>query len=515
MDSSLKTKFRLPNLVACRAELISELMKELKNIGEDSLSLSIKNKIRDSGIELKATGWLSLGQVLAIDEILEESRFDLRLQEKTGRGSCTNPTGRKSQILEIVRPLGIRSVVSFFPNFLSLFNRILEIRKIESTSERSIQFEISYRQNVLGSPDYLTLKPQLDKLFDRFVADIVGNLNGVGEIFNADLNLKVLERNNSKSTAAVIQMGPLPRASEKKLKFAVLAGLILSPLAFFVLGHPVMALLAAVCNASAFYAWRTALQRHENPILKRILAEMESRDKLKLTLDRQTSKRRTLEKVLDEIALKELQLYHDIQTPLSVIQLSGRSMKQRQEVQLISLAAKRIKNMADELREQASTRRAQHVQMDVVKSLIKEVVHSHRVLIVENENVRIEYSLKGSEGLVKISPTELYRILSNLLKNALDSGAVGVIHLDLRIDKNYLLLDVCDSGPGFGKSSKHGMGLGLLHAQRRVSEWGGHLSVSSTAENKTGTRVSIALPFYRDLVEMSWEEDQGEEVSVC
>jgi signal transduction histidine kinase len=98
---------------------------------------------------------------------------------------------------------------------------------------------------------------------------------------------------------------------------------------------------------------------------------------------------------------------------------------------------------------------------------------------------------------------ELMRVIQNLLKNAIESGASSV-SVDFDGSEKEVSLTVRDDGPGMtpqqlnnalrgGFTTKpHGTGLGLSICRHIVASHGGRLLLKSTSQ--VGTEASMFLP---------------------
>src|SRR5262249_50328066 len=104
-------------------------------------------------------------------------------------------------------------------------------------------------------------------------------------------------------------------------------------------------------------------------------------------------------------------------------------------------------------------------------------------------------------------PTELKRILSNVINNSIESleNQSGMINIQLFSHSDTCVIEVNDNGRGipaslvprvteagftYGKNS--GSGLGLHHAVTKLKEWNGSLEIASR-ENE-GTKVKLIFP---------------------
>lgn len=105
---------------------------------------------------------------------------------------------------------------------------------------------------------------------------------------------------------------------------------------------------------------------------------------------------------------------------------------------------------------------------------------------------------------VEADRDQLYRVLSNIARNAVEAGARRLQVAAMR-ERAGIIIDVADDGPGlpkkardnlfrpfFGSARPGGSGLGLAIARELARAHGGNLVL--IASNDTGTRFRITLP---------------------
>jgi signal transduction histidine kinase len=91
-------------------------------------------------------------------------------------------------------------------------------------------------------------------------------------------------------------------------------------------------------------------------------------------------------------------------------------------------------------------------------------------------------------------------IVNNLAKYAEASEAI----IDIKLENNYLLVEIADDGRGFnvepvlnGGSSNSLGGNGLKNMKRRAGNFGGTVQIESTID--TGTRIVLHIPLERKI----------------
>lgn len=107
------------------------------------------------------------------------------------------------------------------------------------------------------------------------------------------------------------------------------------------------------------------------------------------------------------------------------------------------------------------------------------------------EHVHAEHDVS-----VLVDPVGLTRVVGNLLDNARRAVATGGdVEVRVRQRGREALLEVADSGPGFGHlPPQHG--LGLLGVRRFAERFGGDFSVGTSSLG--GALVTLKLPLMRD-----------------
>lgn len=122
--------------------------------------------------------------------------------------------------------------------------------------------------------------------------------------------------------------------------------------------------------------------------------------------------------------------------------------------------------------------------------------------LIENDSFTFENSVSGD-----IQPSadreQLFRILSNLVRNAVEAGATTV-SVDARPHNKWLYINVLDNGPGLpprareklfmpfeGSARAGGTGLGLAISRELARGHGGDLTLVKSDKNGSGFRISL------------------------
>ncbi|HAT72124.1 MAG TPA: hypothetical protein DCS63_04840 [Elusimicrobia bacterium] len=212
-----------------------------------------------------------------------------------------------------------------------------------------------------------------------------------------------------------------------------------------------------------------------------------------------------------------MQVAHDIRSPLAALDvaLNDLSALPPDKRELASGAVGRIGEIARDLLENykspggKSLPVGKAVSPQELKTLIEPILYEKRAQHSSKPGVVIEYT--AQEVYAAVQPTELRRIVSNLVNNAVEAfESVGKVAVDLSRLDGKVLLKVSDNGKGIpaeilaklgrrgethGKAG--GTGLGLYHARTSVESWGGMLNIDS--KPGSGTAVTIELPAIEDV----------------
>ena len=112
---------------------------------------------------------------------------------------------------------------------------------------------------------------------------------------------------------------------------------------------------------------------------------------------------------------------------------------------------------------------------------------------MKNENLNIIYqSYHIENGLGKQLDISVYRIIQELVNNAIKHSGATEILVQVRKDEGLLVMDVEDNGKGFdSQSMSKESGMGLAGIKSRVNYWKGKLEIDS---GKSGTAVHVEIP---------------------
>jgi signal transduction histidine kinase len=100
---------------------------------------------------------------------------------------------------------------------------------------------------------------------------------------------------------------------------------------------------------------------------------------------------------------------------------------------------------------------------------------------------------EGRPAVLRISGTLLWRVLANLVDNAVRAaGPDGAV--EIRVDQELdTVIEVTDSGPGFGSGPRGTAGIGLTVVRQLLEAEGGRLEVTPADSGGTCARISFSL----------------------
>jgi signal transduction histidine kinase len=114
----------------------------------------------------------------------------------------------------------------------------------------------------------------------------------------------------------------------------------------------------------------------------------------------------------------------------------------------------------------------------------------------EKDKVLVHFQFYGEE---KRQETEfeiaIYRIVQELISNAIKHGNASKIDVQLIIDESRICLQVMDNGIGFDRNLIKNKGRGLKNIENRVAALNGNIDIQSTPGKGTETSVEFSKDF--------------------
>lgn len=218
-----------------------------------------------------------------------------------------------------------------------------------------------------------------------------------------------------------------------------------------------------------------------------------------------------------------MQVAHDIRSPLSAINMALHDQLEipKEKQKIVGDALARINGIANDLLEKGKSE-SQDIQIiDNLKSrpqnsakldaVVNSIVSEKKLVLSAKTSISIveDYS-ESDNAVVSVDPTQLGRIISNIINNSIDAFENETGQISVRVvgyDGSALLV-IRDNGKGipteilsklgatevsFGKVGIGvGNGLAIFHAKKTVASWGGMLQIHSTLG--MGTMVEIKIP---------------------
>lgn len=211
-----------------------------------------------------------------------------------------------------------------------------------------------------------------------------------------------------------------------------------------------------------------------------------------------------------KLASLAAQVAHDIRSPLSALQIvTEQQLNELEEPKRLLLrnAVDQIRDIVNNLDPNSFTKEQSNKQIAVVI----EHALSERRAAFSNKNIQINqnFDVKSYGLFVNTEPSELKRVIVNLINNSVDAieKEQGIINVSISSNENSAIITITDNGVGIssdiipslfsrGFTTKiTGSGLGLFHAQQTVSEWGGSIELTSIIGE--GTTICISLPLQK------------------
>lgn len=203
---------------------------------------------------------------------------------------------------------------------------------------------------------------------------------------------------------------------------------------------------------------------------------------------------------------------HDIRGPLSALHMiaSHAASISGEEKDLLLQASARIDAIADHLLRRSRT--AEALPEEPAEKVAETIAIDGVISLLEAELVqrfpyhRIEFSLRADVSIM-MGRTDLHRVISNLVQNAVDASVRGAeVLIATRASSEEVTLVVSDQGRGIPRDilarlgreevtsgKPDGNGLGILSAKRAIESAGGTFSIHS----REGVGTQVKMKFLR------------------
>jgi len=157
------------------------------------------------------------------------------------------------------------------------------------------------------------------------------------------------------------------------------------------------------------------------------------------------------------------------------------------------------------------------IQVVLINDLIKDTIGLAEQS-ARYSKITINTHLEENIPFIQASQTEIQQVFLNMINNAVDAmdkKGSGTINITSRLDKDAIVVDFADNGPGIHRNNLarifdpffttkpvgKGTGLGLSICYGIIKKMGGEINVQSVIDQ--GTTFSIRIPVPKDLQEES------------
>ena len=204
---------------------------------------------------------------------------------------------------------------------------------------------------------------------------------------------------------------------------------------------------------------------------------------------------------------------HEIKNPLTPIaisvddlrrsyveQLPGFDQTLKSSTQMIKEEISRLTRIIDEF--VSFARMAPPSPKDVPVGELLDVFQSLYADKIASGVLQVKYESERKK--LRLDPDQFRQVLTNLVKNAFETGQDIAVTVVISDDADHIILTVKDTGPGFSalemqhsfepyvSTKRGGSGLGLVICQRIVHDHGGTIELANQTEG--GAVVTVRLP---------------------
>jgi len=187
-------------------------------------------------------------------------------------------------------------------------------------------------------------------------------------------------------------------------------------------------------------------------------------------------------------------LHDDLGPLLSAVKLQINSVEvpDTEDQELIERSSIYIDNILSRIREISNNLMPQALARKGLVIALQEFIDN----LTLGHPFDIRFSSVGDVSLAGDREIHLYRIILEVIHNALKHSQASTLDLHIKNENNSLIVDIADNGSGFEYNivNKTGVGLGLKNIQSRVEMLKGDLYIDT--QPGEGTKYRIAIPLY-------------------
>lgn len=205
------------------------------------------------------------------------------------------------------------------------------------------------------------------------------------------------------------------------------------------------------------------------------------------------------EKVLAEINTREKErkriasdLHDELGPLLSSVRLHVNCLqgKDSQDAEIIKKLIQHIDTVLDRLREISNDL----MPPALLRKGLVHTIHEFIARLNDIQSIRINFYAPEIVPVSREAKAHLYRIIQEIIHNAVKHAAAETLEISIKISDNKLLLQLSDDGCGFDfKTKVSGPGMGLSNITRRVAVLHGDMHIDTKPGKGTAYTIQIPL----------------------